>query len=374
MAMHPQFSPLSFEQANPLLAGLMQGQKFGQSMQRFPLEQEQMKLINAIKQVEAQYAPEMAKGNLLKLNQENQYNPRLWESQIGYQGAQTNRMNTMTPLEAKELDLKNQNYNDLIKAQIENYRALSNQRNSGVTGLGTGGKEELMFQQYVGRDNPQLGNDPNKIYEASNVLRQGGTHLQDGTPLNPLSPAAKSTLDRLVKSGTTTTLVTQGVQAAQAEAELPVFKKAIDEGIEPYGTTIFNTSPQQIKDAINVKDHTAQARLGKYLAAQQLLYDRAALTLKVNALPPGVNIANEIRNLSYASVNEKFPRMSSEARKIASDIVFSVLKDALEARRSVDTGAASLQNINKNISKNLEKNLDLSSLSDEELRKIAGGG
>ena len=74
--MHPQFNPLSFDQANPLIAGLMQGQKFGQSMQRFPLEQEQMQLINAIKQIEAQYAPAMAKEGLTKAQQENQWYPQ----------------------------------------------------------------------------------------------------------------------------------------------------------------------------------------------------------------------------------------------------------------------------------------------------------
>jgi hypothetical protein len=50
MAFHPQFNPLSFDQANPLIAGLLKGQQFGQSMQQFPLKQEILK-------TKAQYAP-----------------------------------------------------------------------------------------------------------------------------------------------------------------------------------------------------------------------------------------------------------------------------------------------------------------------------
>lgn len=349
MAFHPQFSPLSFEQANPLITGLMQGQQFGQQMQQFPLEQQYRQLINAIKGVEAEYAPAMAKEGLTKAQQENIWNPKLWQSQIGLQGAQASRMNTMTPLEAQELKLKNQYYPQETQANIDYKKAMAQ-----FGGGGVGAKEEYLFQNLVSKDNPHLS--PEQVYEASNALRQGKTTLADGTPLNPLSPAAMDSLNRLTKYGTTGTLITQGVQASQAEAEMPILKKYIDEGIAPYGTTIFNNSPQQIKDALNVKDHDAQERLGKYMASQQLLYDRAALSLKINALPAGVTIADEIKKLSYASVNEKYPTLSSEARKIASDIVAKAMEESLRARRSISTGAASVRNTNKESASEFDKN------------------
>jgi hypothetical protein len=228
----------------------------------------------------------------------------------------------------------------LLEANIQSQQALAKQRQMGLGMGGVGQKEEMFFQNLVARDNPQLGNDPEKVYEAANALREGRTSLQDGTPLRPLSPASKASFNRIAKGETTSALINQNIQAQQAEAELPIYDKAISKGVQHYGTTVMGVSPKQIADAINVKDHKAQERLGEYLAAQQLLYDRAALTLRINSLPAGVRIADEIKNLSFQSVNAKFPMFSAEARKIAAEKVASALREGLEARQSVDIGAA----------------------------------
>lgn len=155
---------------------------------------------------EAKYAERNALANTIKQELENRFYGPKAQAEIGLQTANANKLNTMTPLEAQELKLKNQFYPSLTNAQIENYKALSNYRSLGggsTGGLGAGGKEELFFQNLVSKDNPQLGNDPAKIYEASNVLRKGGNRLSSGEYLNPLSPASTEALNRITKYGNT---------------------------------------------------------------------------------------------------------------------------------------------------------------------------
>lgn len=343
--LNPQI--LSPEQANPILYGMNQAANISNilAQSRLTKQQAAMQQLNAEKMQKLMpFVSPMAHQQLLAQQQQNQFNPQIWQSesnmrnaQVPYYQAQTNKMNAMVPLEAEELRLKNKSYPDYIKSQINMYNM------GGRGGMGTGAKEELTFQSFVQKDNPKLR--PDQVYEASNILRQGGSQLPDGTPLNPLSPASEESLNRITKYGTTSPIITQGIQASQAEAELPIYDKAIREGVKPYGTTTFGHSPQQIEDSINIHDHAAQERLGKYLGAQQLLYDRAALTLKINSLPPGVTLADEIRKLSVQSVNAKFPMMSDEARKVASEFVAKTLREGLKARKSVNTGSSSVRSV-----------------------------
>jgi hypothetical protein len=244
---------------------------------------------------------------------------------------------------------------DLLKAQIDSLKALAKNRKEGAGKFGSGTGDELKYHATIAEYNPGL--TPEQLREASDVYAQGGDTLSDGTKLAPMLPNStlQRTLDRAVKSTTTANLINQSVQAQQAQEEMPIFDKYINEGVEPYGTTTFGISPQQIKDSLDVDNHIAQKRLGKYLAAQQLLYDRAALTLRVNALPPGKRIADEIKNLSFQSVNAKFPRMSEEARKSASEIVAKALQEALKARQSVKIGASQAFGKNERKEEKIEK-------------------
>lgn len=98
--------------------------------------------------------------------------------------------------------------------------------------IGVGAKNEQFFEQLVGRDNPQLGNDPDKIFEASNVLRQGGDRLADGTPLNPLSPASLGMYDTLTKSQNTAQGINQQRFAATLDNTFKVADKHADQAFE----------------------------------------------------------------------------------------------------------------------------------------------
>lgn len=79
-----------------LMSALRSGQQFGQSQQMFPQQLQNAKLANMIKQVQANYAEPNAQAALKTAQQHNQYDPRIWESQIGLQGAQAGKANKET--------------------------------------------------------------------------------------------------------------------------------------------------------------------------------------------------------------------------------------------------------------------------------------
>lgn len=476
--------PMNFQAYNPWEAA-NSGLQFGSNLAFMPGQLKQQQLANALNEYKRQYeeqrapnyptlikseadlarlAPQEHQQIMAQRGQEMEWNPKLWQSTINQQGAQTNRINQLLPVElergridndlqklARQKELINSKYyendasanseklridtdiqkltrqkavmespyyginakyestkkeidndiqklnrqkalaespyyatnaksqaertridNDLeklkrqkelvesrytdqmAKAKLESEKALAQQRKTGGARAG-GVSGQLMNQlmQQIQLENPNF--TPEQINEAANAYIEGRNTLDDGTQLKPPGGIISTKLNEIAKHEYSTTLVNQAIQAKQAEAELPIYKAVIDKGIANYGDTIFNHSPKQIADSVNVKDHAAQQRIGEYIAAQQLSYDRSALILKINALPPGKRIADEINRLSYAAINEKFPMMSAEARLIAANIVAKALSDGLKARQSVDIGAASL---NKKVSENMPNKSD----------------
>lgn len=85
----PDIQRISFNEANPGLVGAERGQALMQNFMQFPQDLQAKILANKIAEVNAQYAKPMAEGNLTKLNQENQWNPKIWGSEIGLRGAQS---------------------------------------------------------------------------------------------------------------------------------------------------------------------------------------------------------------------------------------------------------------------------------------------
>ncbi len=205
---------------------------------------------------------------------------------------------------------------------------------------GVAAQDENRFSLGVGLDNPQLNNDPEKIREAANVLAQGGNRLSDGTILNPMSPMTKRAYDKAYKNTTTAGVITQGVRANQAGAELPVLGRAIKEGRDNYGDTILGFSPKFYKDLFNSDNKDAQIRVGNYIASEVLGFDQAALQTRINGIEPGKTIINEVLEKSKQMINAKYPRLSNVARQQALDKVDSTIKEALKARNVYGTGAS----------------------------------
>ena len=87
---------------------------------------------------------------------------------------------------------------------------------------GASAKAERDFQKFVAKDNPHIA--PEDIYEAANVLEEGGDTLGNGTKLNPLSAAAQDALDK-VKSGTTATLTANKKVVQAIHNVLPIIEE-----------------------------------------------------------------------------------------------------------------------------------------------------
>ena len=243
---------------------------------------------------------------------------------------------------AGELGLNQQRYSpDRLKLSDEDTRSKITDRkeksNIRKFGSGAGGKEEMLFQSLIKKDNPHLTDD--QIYEASNAIREGKNQLADGTVINPLSPAAKGSLDRLKKYGTTSALINANVKGAQAEAEIAELSKHAQAGLKPYATTYFNYNPKQILDSFK-NDDASQERLGHFIAAKQLQYEIAQNQIKLAGGEPGVTSTQELMNLGMQGIHALYPKLSAKARESAQNYFIEGLAKGFKARHNVSIGAS----------------------------------
>ncbi len=334
------FPNLSFDEANPFLKGISKGQELAQNFLMFPEELKQKILGNALQNFKvqqeenrSQYYPRLNIAEVLKSEAE----PREIAARTGLYGAQANRFNTLTPLEAEEAKLKNKFYPDLIRSQIESSHALSNLRNMGGSNLGVGQKQLFGFRQQLLRDNPDWSED--QINQAANSYLSGLDKFPDGTPLPPLSGQSKAFVDQIIKQGTTAPILTGNIRANQAEAELEVLSDYASKGLEPYGNTYFNISPKQISDTFKT-DEESQKRLGRFAASQALQYEVAQNRIRLANGQPGVNSTEELIKLSAQQVKGKYPKLSNKAREEASRYLDEALREGLTARKSIGIGAS----------------------------------
>lgn len=378
------FPQISFEEANPWLSGakgmqglLKGGQEFYQSNKMFPEQLKSSQLKNIIDAAKAKYAEQTERAALEKTQLENQYYAPNIKSEIALRGAQTNKMNTMTPLEAMELKIKNQyapetiqtenaykkqlseklramtpleveeqkiknKYGEQsIQADIAEKNALAEWRKTGggAKGAGVAAKDDAIFQQSVAKDNPQLS--PDEAYQASNIISQGGNQMPDGRSINA-SAATMRAFDRAVKGTTTAAIINRSVRSNQAEAEIGVLSKYAQEALKPYGTTLNNLSPEQIVDSFKKGDEKSQKRLGKFIASQQLQYEIAQNEIALAMGQPGVTSTEHLMQLGQQSINAKYPMLSYTARQEANSYFLEALKEGLKARNKVGFGAGSL--------------------------------
>lgn len=84
----PDIQRISFDEANPWLVGAERGQKFVQNAMQFPIDLQGKMLANQIAQAQAKYAEPTAQATLKGLQQGNEWNPKIWQSNIALQQAQ----------------------------------------------------------------------------------------------------------------------------------------------------------------------------------------------------------------------------------------------------------------------------------------------
>lgn len=364
------FKPIDFAaiepQGNPFLrdfvSNLAKGYQAGQLPQQLERQRQKEELANQMQKLLVEEQPtkfgEESQGRQLGnafqalLNQEQ---PTKFGSEMSSAGiaralqqANISRLNAMTPLEARELALKNQAYPELIKSQIANNLALSKQRELGLTGLGTGGKEEFFYQSLTSKSNPQF--TPEQVFEASNAVREGKTTLSDGTPIN-VTPSMTASLDRIAKSGTTSDLLSNMIRGKQAESEIGVLSKYIGDAIAPYGDTVAGHSPAQIMATFSNKKED-QLALGKLAAAQQLQTDLAANQNIINSGRPTASITREILRDSETKLKTNWPFMSNVARQESLRYIQEALSATLKAKQSVGIGASSANVPTKGVTSN----------------------
>ena len=307
-----------------------------------------------------QYLPDKLRlANALAGLQNQYYAPNI-QSEINQRNALTSKYNTMTPLEAEELRLKNQWYPQTTQAQIESQKAMANMRNMGGGRAGVGLQEFNAFKNQLANDNPNF--TPEQLNQAASAYLEGSTELPNGEKLPPLSGYGQQIMAQILKRGTTSALVTGNVRANQAEAELGILNDYAQKGLEPYGDTFLNMSPQQIVDSFK-SDDKSQDKLGKLVASQALQYETAQNRIRVANGQPGVTSTQELMKMSGQLVDLKFPFLSYRARKEAARYMDEALKAGLKARNSVRITASSLQpkkssNKSSNIKPTLRYNLE----------------
>ncbi len=343
------FRPLSAEELSPfgnLLPRIIQGYSDLTKAQYLPKEKaealKQAIANSTIKQAQADVAPQM---EAAKLATEQTY-PDYYKALAQNTLATANKTNVMTPLEAINQKNINDWYAREAQGRINAQNAMANWRNMGGGGGGTGQKEEMFYQNLIAKDNPQL-KTPEQIYEAANVLRSGGNQLSDGTQLNPLSPAARESLNRLTKGGTFAGAAVPLLKANQAEAELKVLNEESQKDMAPYATTYFGRNPDEIMDSFK-SDNESQDRLGDFIASQAAQYEIAQIRNRLAGGEPGITATEELMKQSKQLIDASYPRLSARARQRAVAKLDTYLEKGLQARKSIGVGASSITFNNPN--------------------------
>lgn len=310
---------------------------------------------NLINKAKAQYAQPMAAAELNKAQAEpdfmraqTTYQNALSQgvpSEIALRNAQTNAipsevaMRNAQTANASQDALKQKILNQFLpqreQAEIGETKARGNYYNMGGGSTSTGTRDQNIYQNMVANDNPGLS--PEETRNAANILASGGTQMPDGRQIN-MSALTRMQLDRTLKSTTTSALLTKGVQANQAEKEINVLNDYAQRGIQGYGTTYLNKSPQQIYDSLK-DDKKSQTKLGRLIAARQLQFEIAQNEIKLANGQPGVTQTGELMDLGQQMINTNFPRLSAEARSEANKYFIEALKEGLKARNKLGIGA-----------------------------------
>lgn len=335
------FHPIDFAniqpQGNPFFKDLIQnlatGYQAGQLPQQLERKRQQEELANSMQKLLFEEQPEKFKSEQLSREVERALNQ-----------ATANKIGTLTPMEATKLALENAWYPKISQSLVDERGALSKQRELGITGLGTGGKEQFYFQNLTSQSNPNF--TPQQVFDASNAVRDGKTTLSDGTPIN-VTAAMRDSADRIAMYGAPKDVISNAIRGTQADKEIDILSKYIGEAIAPYGDTIYGHSPTQIAATFS-NNKEDQIKLGKLAAAQQLQTDLAANQNIINSGRPTASITREILNDSETKIKANWPFMSNIARQESLRYIKEALHATLEAKRSVRIGASSASGNSEN--------------------------
>jgi hypothetical protein len=138
-----------------------------------------------------------------ELKIKNAFGPQREQADISNKNAMTNKYNTMTPLEATELAIKNKFGAQREQADIAQKQGQAQYYKSGGAGGSAGGKDIMMLKNQIAAEHPEWNNDISKINEAASAYINGDETLSDGTPLSKPSGIVSSLTDQITKRGNT---------------------------------------------------------------------------------------------------------------------------------------------------------------------------
>lgn len=324
-------------QGNPwmknLVDNLTQGYQAGQLPSQMARQAQKEKIANALSQLQLQQEPQKFNSDMMN----DQFTRAL-------QGANTNNINTMTPLDAEKQSLANKMYNRLTESQINENNANAYLRNQGGPRGGVWQAAENDFKTAVQKDNPNLRED--QLYEATNVLRSGGNKLSDGTELNALSENARSALDVANRSRTTPQILNQANAGQKASAELPVLSSYIQSAQLPYSSSVLGISPAYLSDS-GSKDKSSQERLARYDASKVLQADQAAIQNRLNSGQSTASITKELLGRYPGGIKSFMGIRTQDYTKEFTRYLNEALEKGFEARQSVPIGASTVSNVPK---------------------------
>lgn len=355
MPIEPMSFPLlSFEQSNP---GLMR------------LKANLGNLLNGMQGIsdynykQAQ-VPYLQSESALNQQKTNWYG-RDTASQIAERNASAQKSLADAALTNKDVPFEDR----LNQAKINYQNTMANFRNMGGSGGSTGGKDQMLLQSLVGKDNPGLS--PDEVYEATNVLMNGGNSLSSGKKLNSLSPLARETFNRVVKSGTTSQGLNQQRGGALATDIMERGDKLIGDvsdfaGISGKG----KLTADQV--AASLGDQNP-----KYLSylnfTRQIVPELANQMIKLE----GVNANNTQKNLMLKVADPTYwdsnPSLALKQWKYLTDTFKGYNKTISSGSSDIKQRLSQgISNESKTQENKENGSLDFSKMSDEQLRKLAG--
>jgi hypothetical protein len=214
-----------------------------------------------------QYLPQkLALANAFSQLQNKYYAPNIM-SEIASRNANTNETQTMLPLKAQELNLKNKFYPELTQAQIGAQNSLSNYRQMGGMQMGVGQKELMGLQRQLLIDHPDW--DANTANQAASSYLSGSDTLPSGEKLPPLSGLGSTYIAQIQKRNSTAAVQNQAANMDVLASDVndidikPVMAFAGLPGKANFAKyqaamALGQDVPQEFRDYVAFKDVTSQ--------------------------------------------------------------------------------------------------------------------
>lgn len=339
-------------------------------------EPEKLRIANALKQNELNFAPEVSKAELEykklfapalieKINRskiENQFLPE--EKRLGIRKDQqalefpggTDSLIGMLSYLDNHKEFTN-HHPDIAKLITDDKLSMINARNNRGSGFGSRTGVDFQtqrnFEDNFTKDNPSF--NPDQLREGVDRALNGYTTLSDGTPIR-ITKQTELAGNAYIKRATGQKLTDNEVTSINAEKELPILNKYASDWTKPYGSTIFGYSPSLIKDSTS-NARSDQERIGKFLAGRALDLEGNNLRFILANAKSTVHAMESMEKSLEQSIKSS-PVVSAEAKNYARSYLQKALSEALNARLENQNSVIKTRQNQRNVENTKENNND----------------